>query len=274
MANFPMNPKHKILLVDDDKLIQTLISRYLEHAGYDVAVAGTGQEMFDCLNKNIGIDLVILDLGLPDEDGLVLARKLRARSDLPIMILTARDGVDDRLAGLDVGADDYLTKTVDPAELLLRVRNLLRRSATKVPAGAMGSKNEGNIIQFDGWIVDSNGYTLTSPDGQDVTITPGEFRVLYALLKSRGRVLSRDQLLDAITGHEEAPNDRMIDAFISRIRKKIEKNPRRPAYIMTVTGVGYRFSKEKHASDGTGTRQRRKRSAHDRRQSAGRDRRT
>lgn len=245
VAAIKMSRQNRILLVDDDTLIQALISRYLEQAGYSLVVADSGQAMFDCLNNDDAIDLVILDLGLPDEDGLVLARKLRARSDLPIMILTGRDGVNDRLAGLDVGADDYLTKSVDPAELLLRVRNLLRRSALPCSAGAQRPGSEENVIRFDGWVVDPKGYTLTSPDGRDITMTPGEFRVLGALLKNRGRVLSRDQLLDAITGHEDAPSDRMIDAFVSRIRKKIEKDPRQPAYIKTVTGVGYKFSGEK-----------------------------
>jgi len=237
-----MNRQSKILMVDDDPLIRALMSRYLEHAGYDVIAAGSGQEMFTCLNSHDDIALVLLDLGLPDEDGLVLARKLRARSSLPIIILTARDGADDRLAGLDVGADDYLSKTVNPAELLLRVRNLLRRTNTPCSACAQPASKNGDTIRFDGWVVDLHGYTITSPDNRDIMMTPGEFRVLGALLNSRGRVLSRNQLLDAISGHEEAPSDRMVDAFISRIRRKIEKDPKRPAYIKTVTGVGYKFS--------------------------------
>jgi len=240
-----MDRPFKILMVDDDSLIQTLFSRYLETAGYQVVVAGSGREMFDCLNNHDNIDLVLLDLGLPDEDGLVLARKIRARSDLPIIILTARDGADDRLVGLDVGADDYLSKSVNPAELLLRVRNLLRRSARTAPTRKHPLGNPANIIRFDGWVVDPGGYTLTSPEGHDTPLTPGEFRVLGALLKTKGRVLTRNQLLDAVVGHEDSPNDRMIDAFISRIRKKIEKDPRRPVYIKTVTGVGYKFSDEK-----------------------------
>ncbi len=236
-----MSNKNTILLVDDDPLILALMSRYLDQAGYSVITAATGGEMFSCLNERSDIDLLILDLGLPDEDGLVLARKLRTRSNLPIIILTARDSVDDRLAGLDVGADDYLNKTVDPEELLLRVRNLLRRTSSPSQTSSQPAVGEKDVFHFDGWIVDIKGYTVTSPEGSDVTMTPGEFRVLGALLNNRGRVLNRDQLLDAISGHEEAPNDRMIDAFISRIRRKIEKNPRAPVYIKTVTGVGYKF---------------------------------
>lgn len=238
-----MTVSQVILLVDDDPLILALMSRYLKQAGYDIIMAANGKEMFNCLNNHTKIDLVLLDLGLPDEDGLVLARKIRARSSLPIIILTARDSMDDRLAGLDVGADDYLSKSVDPAELLLRVRNLLRRTCTPGTITNNHTLMDGNnIIRFDGWIVDLKGYTLTAPDNREVIMTPGEFRLLGALLNKRGRVLSRAQLLDAISNQDEGPNDRMIDAFISRIRRKIENDPRKPAYIKTVTRVGYKFS--------------------------------
>lgn len=228
-------------MVDDDVLLQSLVSLHLEGAGYLVAKAGSGKEMFDCLNQEKDIDLILLDLGLPDEDGIVLARKLRARSSQPIIILTAREEMDTRLAGLDVGADDYLTKSVSPDELLLRIRNVLRRTTGTETTRTMMSGNADDAVRFDGWIVDMCGYAVTSPQGKIISMTPGEFRVLATLLKSRGRVLSRDQLLDAITGQEDDPSDRMIDAFISRIRKKIEKNPRKPVYIHTVTGVGYKF---------------------------------
>jgi DNA-binding response OmpR family regulator len=241
-----MSQQQKILMVDDDVLIQRLMSYYLEGAGYVVVTAGSGQEMYDCLAKNADIALILLDLGLPDEDGLVLARKLRARSSQPIIILTAREEEDSRLAGLDVGADDYLTKSVTPDELLLRVRNLLRRTSGAEVSTQPTSGNADGIVRFDGWVVDLKGYSITSPQGEDVTMTPGEFRVLAALVQSRGRVLSRDQLLDAITGQEDEPSDRMIDAFISRIRKKIENNPRKPVYIQTVTGVGYKFTGNIH----------------------------
>lgn len=237
-----MSYQHKILMVDDDALVQALISQHLENAGYEVIMAGSGQEMFDRLANVPDIDLVLLDLGLPDEDGIVLARKLRARSNQPIIILTARDEVDTRLAGLGVGADDYLTKSVTPDELLLRVRNLLRRTTGAETTRSPVSVDANDVVRFDGWVVDMKGYAITSPQGRDITMTPGEFRVLATLLKSRGRVLSRDQLLDAITTQEDEPSDRMIDAFVSRIRKKIEKDPRKPIYIQTVTGVGYKFS--------------------------------
>lgn len=244
-----MAQKFKILMVDDDKLVQTLISQYLINAGYTVVTASTGKDMFDRLNAVEDIDLVLMDLGLPDEDGIVLTRKLRARSSIPIIILTARDRAEDRLAALDVGADDYITKSVNQDELLLRIRNLLRRTSGNVQTAPEDTRMGERVFQFDNWVADMDGFTLTSPTGDLVPMTPGEFRVLVTLVKNPGRVLSRDQLLDAVTGHEEAPSDRMIDAFVSRIRKKIENDPKKPAYIQTVTGVGYRFMGKKAPQD-------------------------
>lgn len=244
-----MASTHKVLMVDDDTLVQALISQYLINAGYEVVTAVSGSEMFERLSDVDDIDLVLLDLGLPDEDGIVLARKLRARSSIPIIILTARDRAEDRLAALDVGADDYLTKSVNPEEMLLRIRNLLRRSAGAVKAAGTETGEPGRTYQFDNWVVDLDGFSLTSAKGETVPMTPGEFRVLATLVRQPGRVLSRDQLLDAVSGHEEAPSDRMIDAFISRIRKKIEQNPRKPEYIQTVTGIGYKFVGRKTPKD-------------------------
>lgn len=236
-------------MVDDDTLVQTLISKYLENAGYAVVTAISGHQMFERLNKEDDIDLVLLDLGLPDEDGIVLTRKLRARSNIPIVILTARDRAEDRLAALDVGADDYLTKSVNPEELLLRIRNLLRRSTGMAQKELTDTQVNARTFQFDNWVVNLDGFTLTSPNGEHVPMTPGEFRLLATLVKNPGRVLSRDQLLDAITGPDDSPSDRMIDAFVSRIRKKIEKDPKKPAYVQTVTGIGYRFVGKKAPKD-------------------------
>lgn len=228
-----------ILIVDDDELVRALIATHLESEGYGVTHAGSGKEMFELLDAN-DFDLVLLDLGLPDEDGLVLARKLRARSTVPLMILTGRRELDDRLAGLDVGADDYLTKSVNPEEFLLRVRNLLSRSSGGDIAPTLGKDK--NFIRFGGWAIDLDGHSLTSPAGEEVAMTPVELKLLAVLAKAPGRVLSRDTLLDAISGYDEAPSDRMIDAFVSRIRKKIEVNPKKPEIIVTITGVGYKFN--------------------------------
>jgi len=229
---------HHILIVDDDEFVRALIATHLENEGYEVSLAGSGEEMFDLMGAN-EFDLVLLDLGLPDEDGLVLARKLRARSGIPLMILTGRRELDDRLAGLDVGADDYLTKSVNPEEFLLRVRNLLNRSGGGTIAPV--SSKDKSLIRFRGWTIDLDGHSLTSPDDEEVAVTPVELKLLSVLAKAPGRALSRDTLLDAISGYDEAPSDRMIDAFISRIRKKIEANPKKPEIIVTITGVGYRF---------------------------------
>ena len=223
-----------LLVVEDDEMMQSLLSAYLEHEGYDVTGVITGKEMFAVLNKR-QVNLILLDLGLPDEDGLALARKIRARSSIPIIIITARQNIDDRLSGLDIGADDFLTKPFDPRELVLRVGNVLKRA----------SDTRGDTPQvrsFDGWLLDLSSRTLTAPDGSDVHLTGGEFNLIAALANAPNRVLSRDHLLDAVTHDDEPPSDRMIDVFVSRLRKKIEKDPRKPVYIVTVPGHGYKFT--------------------------------
>ncbi len=231
---------YQMLVVDDDHLNRSLIGTYLESAGHQVVTAASGKEMFACLAEQ-KFDLIILDLTLPDEDGIVLARKLRARSTIPIIILTARDNIEDRCVALEVGADDYLTKSIDPKEFILRVRNLLRRStgdwANKSPSTNFGSR----IFEFDGWQLDTEGFELKSPEGELIIMTPMEIKLLSVLVQNTGRVLSRDRLLDAISGYDSSPSERMVDAFVSRIRKKIESDSSKPKKIVTVTGVGYKF---------------------------------
>ncbi len=233
-----------ILVVDDDALIRSLIASLLDSVGYETVVAGSGREMFECL-KDHSFNLVILDLGLPDEDGLALARKLRTTSSVPLMILTGRSDMSNRLAGLDVGADDYLTKGVNPEEFLLRVRNLVARGGDVRDATI---KPGGPILSFSGWKLDSEAYSLISDDQHVATLTPMELNILAVLARNAGRVMSRDQLLDAISGIDDAPSDRMIDSFISRIRKQIEINPRKPKIIVTVTGVGYKLVPDRNIS--------------------------
>ena len=230
---------HDILFVEDEEFVRALIVTTLEHEGYNVTAAGTGQEMFELLDA-AQFDLVILDLGLPDEDGLVLARKLRARSSVPLIILTAREDLDVRLAGLEIGADDYLTKSVAPEELLLRIRNLLSRSTGGGPVHDL--KDRSRVIRFCGWALDVEGYSLTSPSGEEVGMTPSELKLLFALAQNAGRVMTRNMLLDAVSGHDEAPSDRIIDALVSRVRGKIETNPKKPEIITTISGVGYKLN--------------------------------
>lgn len=230
----------QVLIVDDHHLVRSLIGAYLEGAGYQVWTAGSGKEMFEQLDAH-DLDLVILDLGLPDEDGIVLARKLRARSTMPLIILTAREGQDDRSIALEVGADDYLIKSIDPKEFLLRVRNLLQRGKRAGTNKTVTMKGKGSVVEFDGWQLDPDGYEVRSPKGDVISLTPMEIKLLAILVQNKGRVLSRDRLLDAISGYDDAPSDRMIDSFISRIRKRIEDDPKKPKKIVTVTGVGYKF---------------------------------
>jgi len=225
-----------LLIVEDDELVQSLMGAYLQREGFTISLAATGKEMLAAIDTE-RIDLVLLDLNLPDEDGLSLARQVRARSDLPIIVITARKGKSDRLAALEVGADDYLTKPFDPDELVLRVRNLLGRAGTP-DSPALRSE----IYRFEGWVLDMDARTVTDPNGDQVAFTRAELNLLAALLKAPNRVLSRAHLLDAVSHDADSPADRLIDVLVSRIRKKIEPDPKRPRYVTTVVGCGYKFS--------------------------------
>jgi len=214
----------------------------MQNDGFKVSLAATGKEMLACIDSE-AIDLVLLDLGLPDEDGLVLARQVRARSSLPIIVVTARKEQKDRLAALEIGADDYLTKPFDPEELTLRVRNILGRAGDGSNTNAEEALRERTeVFKFLGWALDAGGHSLTGPDGDKVTLTRAEFNLLTSLARAPNRVLSRDYLLDAVSQDADAPTDRLIDILISRVRKKIEPNPKKPEIITTVVGCGYKFS--------------------------------
>jgi len=228
-----------LLIVEDDELVQSLLAAYMQNAGFNVSLAANGKEMLACIDSET-IDLVLLDLGLPDEDGLVLARQVRARSSLPIIVVTARKDQKDRLAALEIGADDYLTKPFDPEELVLRVRNILGRAEGGGSDEALREKTE--FFQFEGWSLDTGGHNLSGPGDRKIELTRAEFNLLAALVKAPNRVLSRDYLLDAVSQDADAPTDRLIDVLVSRVRKKIEKNPKKPTIITTVIGCGYKFS--------------------------------
>lgn len=230
--------KH-LLIVEDDELVQSLLAAYLQNEGFKVSLAISGKEMLACIDSE-PIDLILLDLGLPDEDGLVLARQIRARSSLPIIVVTARKEQKDRLAALEIGADDYLTKPFDPEELVLRVRNLLGRAGEGSTEDALRERTE--VFRFQGWTLDTSGHSLTDEKDNKVSLTRAEFNLLAALAKAPNRVLSRDFLLDAISQDADAPTDRLIDVLVSRLRKKIEANPKNPEIVTTVVGCGYKFS--------------------------------
>ena len=225
-----------LLIVEDDELVQSLLAAYMKGEGYKVSYAGTGKEMMATLNAE-NIDLILLDLGLPDEDGLTLTRQIRARSSIPIIVITQRQSREDRLAALELGADDYLTKPFDPEELVLRVHNILDRAKD-----GGGGRRQSNVIECGGWKIDAGARSVTGPIGQDITLTNAEFNLLAALAKAPNRVLSRDYLLDAVSRSDDAPSDRLIDVLISRVRKTIEDEPKNPKIIITVAGSGYKFS--------------------------------
>jgi len=231
--------KQRLLIVEDDEMVQSLLAAYLQREGFLISLASTGKEMLACADSE-RIDLILLDLGLPDEDGLTLARQIRARSNIPIVVLTARMGKSDRLAALEIGADDFMTKPFDPEELILRIRNLLGRTTGAEDSSDDVSRPE--IFRFSGWNMDLAAHSLTNPEGQQIPFTRAEFNLMAALAKAPNRVLSRAYLLDAVSQDADSPTDRLIDVLISRIRKKIEVNPRQPEIIITVLGCGYKFS--------------------------------
>ena len=226
-----------ILIVDDDREIRDLTGRYLRKHGFRVDGAPDAKAM-DRLLRDGRFDLVVLDLMLPGEDGLSICRRLRASTRIPILMLTAVAEDTDRIIGLEIGADDYLTKPFNPRELLARIRAVLRRSEGQGPAA---DPVEG-IMTFAGWRLDPARRELRDPDGVLVELTAGEFGLLAALVERPRRVLSRDRLLDLTRGRDAQPFDRSIDVQVSRLRRKIEADPKNPELIKTVRSGGYIFT--------------------------------
>ena len=224
-----------LLIVDDDKELCSLLSKFLSRHGYRVSVAHNGSEMASILEAS-RVNLVILDLMLPGEDGLVLCRRLRTTSTLPIIMLTAISDETDRIIGLEMGADDYLAKVPNPRELLARVRAVLRRAG---PPEARASADQKRILEFAGWRLDVTHRQLFSAKNALVPLRAGEFDLLLALAERPQRVLSRDQLLDLSRGRSANIFDRSIDVQISRLRRKIEPDPKEPTLIKTVRSGGY-----------------------------------
>ncbi|HYD57082.1 MAG TPA: response regulator [Burkholderiales bacterium] len=230
-------PRPHVLLVDDDPTIRELVSDYLGGNDLRVSAVPDGKGMQAVLADQV-VDLVVLDLRLRGEDGMALARKLRDDSEIPIMMLTGRSEEADRVMGLELGADDYLTKPFSPRELLARIRVILRRRRTEIRQG----KPEGvRAYRFDGWELNLNTRKLTSRDGKSVALSNGEFSLLVVLLGAPTRILSRDQLLDLSRLHNDEVYNRSIDVQIMRLRRKIEPDPAKPRYIRTERGAGYQF---------------------------------
>ena len=219
-----------VLVVDDDQKIVQLVRAYLEREGFAVKTAGDGRTALALISESAP-DLIVLDLMLPELDGMSVARRVREDSDVPILMLSARGAVADRIQGIAEGADDYLPKPFSPAELVVRVKAILRRASGGRPRQAL---RLGDVE------IDRDRHEARR-EGRPLLVTKAEFRLLVALAEAQGRVLSRDALLDALYGHGAAETlDRTIDVYVGRLREKLGDDPDRPRYIATVRGVGYR----------------------------------
>lgn len=227
---------HHILIVDDDAQIRRMLRRCLEDEGYRVSESGDGANIEAALRG--GVDLVTLDLNLGQADGLSVARQIRQGSDVPIIMITGKGDMIDRIVGLELGADDYIAKPFHLREVLARIRSVLRRSAA--PAGSAVASGE--VIRFDGFTLDPARRSLTGPAGTDIPLTTGEFDLLMVFCQQAHAVLDRDRIMDLLKGHDWAPNDRSIDNQVARLRKLIETDTRNPQLIKTVRGAGYCFT--------------------------------
>lgn len=224
-----------LLVVDDDREIRDLLGRFLKKHGFRVTLARDGREMREAL-ASWRIDLVVLDLMLPGEDGVTLCRDLRRKSDLPVIMLTAMSDETDRVVGLEVGADDYVAKPFSSRELLARIKAVLRRMQN---VRSTPEATSGLVYRFADWRLDPKARRVTSPDGLMVALSAGEFELLHAFVTHPGRVLSREQLLDLTHGRDAGPFDRSIDIQVSRLRRKIEWDSSAPELIKTVRAGGY-----------------------------------
>jgi DNA-binding response OmpR family regulator len=243
-----MTDAARVIVVDDEPDLRSMIAEYLGKQGFAVRAAGGGRELDAHLAADFA-DLLILDVNMPGEDGFAIARRMRAKSAVPILMLTAADDIVDRVVGLEIGADDYLTKPFDLRELLARVRALLRRiarpvvaspapEAAKAPAPQTDS---GSKVRFGHLLLDLDAHRLVQSDGTELALTTTEFNLLAAFARHPNRVLSREQLLDLAQGRGDDSFDRSIDIRIARIRRKVEPDPERPQTIKTVRGAGYIF---------------------------------
>ena len=224
-----------ILVIDDDPELRELLEAYLSQQGFDVVTVRDGLEM-DAIFAEFQIDLVILDLMLPGEDGLSIAKRLKQQNNLPIIIVSAQGDDIDRIVGLEVGADDYVSKPFNPRELLARIRAVLRRTNNNAPLKDSTSKS----LSFGKFQLDLNAHRLFC-EGNPVLLTSGEFDLLHLLVQHPNEVMDRDKILDLLTGAERSPFDRSIDVRVTRLRSKIEENPAEPGFIKTIWGKGYMF---------------------------------
>lgn len=236
----PQEQRH-ILICDDEEDVREMVGEYLVRRGFMVSTAHDAEAMRQVLSEK-SIDALVLDINMPGEDGLSALRSLRADNNLPVIMLTATAEVVDRILGLEMGADDYLGKPVDLRELEARLKTVLRRQSAP-PAEADEGKAEGKVL-FGDCTLDLEAALLFAPDGSEIPITAMEFSLLKVFANNRGRVLNRDQLLDQAHDRDWDPFDRSIDIRISRLRRKIEPNAKKPEVIRTVRGIGYIFGEK------------------------------
>jgi two-component system torCAD operon response regulator TorR len=235
-------PSHAhILIVEDDIASRSLLVSYFENEGYHVSESDQADDLCERVVQE-QIDLVLLDISLPGKDGLTVTRELRASSSVGIILVTSKGDEIDRIVGLELGADDYVTKPFNPRELLVRAKNLLWRIFSARGGSGPSDRRGPTGYQFEGWVLDPHKRQLTSPEGEHERLPEGEFKLLQALINHPGQVLSRDQLMDAIHDREWTPNDRSVDVLIGRLRRKLGDNPSNPQLILTAHGAGYMFA--------------------------------
>lgn len=227
-----------ILIVEDEDVTRLNLVSLFQAEGYKVLEAVDGDDMHDKISQNNDISLVVMDINLPGKNGLILARELRQERNIGLIFLTGRDNDVDRILGLEIGADDYITKPFNPRELTIRARNLIMRTSTSIENAEPTSAS---VLTFNGWELDENSRCLTSPDGDTKRLPKGEYRALRLMLDAPGKIFSREQLIKHMTGRELRANDRTVDVTIRRIRKHFESHETTPELISTIHGEGYRF---------------------------------
>ena len=225
---------YQILVVEDEDVTRFNLRNLFEAEGYVVFEAVDGNSMAEQLRLHT-INLVIMDINLPGKNGLLLARELTTNKDMGLIFLTGRDSDIDKILGLEIGADDYLTKPFNPRELTIRARNILSR------IGQTSTEPEQSIVSFNQWTLDGNSRQMISPEGEVIAIPRGEYRALSLLIKNSGKIISRQELIKEMTGRDLRSNDRTVDVTIRRLRKHFELNPNTPELINTIHGEGYRF---------------------------------
>ncbi|SCA57440.1 Two-component response regulator GltR [Candidatus Terasakiella magnetica] len=240
-----MNDVRHILIVEDDPAVADVVAACLEDAEFATTITSSGQAALNII-ADTPVDLCVVDLGLPDMDGLSLTREIKSRSAAGIIILSGRGETTERIIGLEVGADDYLGKPFEPRELLARVRSIIRRTQPCVPNDVSAPNIETDrsdmFFVFEGWKVDLSSLEITGPNGLHPQLSNSEFNLLQAFIEHPNRILSRDQLLDLVHGDNTPAFDRSIDVQITRLRKKIESDPKTPKFIKTVRNRGYMFT--------------------------------